>query len=141
MNRISTETLSRLGSSPTIVYDGNLPVLRFTNRAGNNIGSANGNITNDIPVGLSADKFSYLLAYFQGTTGSIERANAMLQVHLDAALIYNVDPVDLLAEYSSQPKNSFYLDLENLFRTVGAKQGYVTQNTNVNSKVSRQVRG
>lgn len=140
MKRTSTESLARLGATPSIVYDGNSAVVKFTNSAGTNNGNATGNIEYDIPPGISADKYSYLLSFFQHKVPTIENAKVLLQVHLDAALIYNTDPIEMLNQYAFSPDNSFYLDLENLFRTVGTKLGYVTQNTNINSKVARQVR-
>lgn len=140
MNRISKETLARLGSSPVVIYDGESAVLRFTNSTGNNTGTVNGNIDYTIPPGISADTYSYLLGFFQSRSNSIENAKAMLQVHLDAALIYDTNPVELLSLYSGNISNGLYLDLENLFRTAGVKKGYVTANTNLNSTVIRQIK-
>lgn len=140
MKRISTESLARLGSTPSIVYDGNSATVKFSNDTGNNVGTATGNIEYDIPSGISADRYSFLLSYFQHKAQSATVAKILLQVHLDAALIYNVDPVQLLEQYISSDTDSFYMDLENLFRTTSAKLGYVTENENQNSKIRRQVR-
>lgn len=140
MNRISKDTLSRLGSTPVVVYDGESAVLRFTNSAGNNTGTVNGNIDYSTPPGISPDTYSYLLGFFQSRSNSIENAKSKLQVHLDASLIYDIDPIELLQLYSADINNSLYLDLENIFRTAGAKKGYVTENTNLNSTVIRQIK-
>lgn len=140
MKRISTESLARLGSTPSIIYDGNSAAIRFSNNTGNNVGTATGNIEYDSPAGISPDKYSYLFSYFQHKAQSISGAKVLLQVHLDAALIYNVDPVQLLEQYIESPTDSFYMDLENLFRTASAKLGYVSENENINIKIRRQVR-
>lgn len=134
MNRLSSTSLSLLGNTPYLAYNGESVVTRYTNGATTGLQSANGNISYNANIdAISPDAYSYLISRFQGSSGN---ALTMLQAHLDIALMYNVEPVELYNNYFS---DSLYTDLMNMLRTNSAKQGNMSINYNQNSKILRQI--